>query len=247
MLTACVNGARRPAEHAALPVGPARLAADAAAVAAAGAADVHLHVKDATGADTLAAGPLAEVLSAVRIRAPGLPVGVTTGAWAAPDPADRLAALRSWTVLPDSASVNWHEPGAEEVAELLLRRGVGVEAGLWTPGAVRDWRASRLRDRCTRVLLELPDGPGDAASAELAREMLAALGAAGVPVQLHGEGTSTWPALREAVRLGLDARIGLEDTLLLPDGSPAAGNAALVAAARAVGARAAQPSGSPSP
>jgi uncharacterized protein (DUF849 family) len=236
VLTACLDGAHRPAEDPSLPVGPSQLAADAAAAATAGAADVHVHVKDGTGADTLAAEPLAEVLTVVRTRVPGLPVGVTTGAWAAPDPAARLAAVRSWTALPDSASVNWHEPGAEAVAALLSDRGVGVEAGLWTRDAVEAWRASPLRDRCTRVLLELPDGPDDVATAELARDMLAALGAVGVPVQLHGEGTSTWPALREAVRLGLDARIGLEDTLLLPDGSPAAGNVELVTAARALGA-----------
>jgi hypothetical protein len=53
-------------------------------------------------------------------------------------------------------------------------------------------------------------------------------------VLLHGEGTSCWPALRHAVRLGLDTRIGLEDALTLPDGSPAPDNAALVRAARAL-------------
>lgn len=48
---------------------------------------------------------------------------------------------------------------------------------------------------------------------------------------LHGEGASAWPALRLALRLGLDTRIGLEDTLELPDGTLAPDNAALVAAA----------------
>jgi uncharacterized protein (DUF849 family) len=43
-----------------------------------------------------------------------------------------------------------------------------------------------------------------------------------------------WPALRQAARLGLDMRIGLEDTLEMPDGSLAPDNAALVAAARAL-------------
>ena len=38
------------------------------------------------------------------------------------------------------------------------------------------------------------------------------------------------------MRRGLDTRIGLEDVLVLPDGSPATDNAALVAAARALGA-----------
>jgi uncharacterized protein (DUF849 family) len=54
---------------------------------------------------------------------------------------------------------------------------------------------------------------------------------------LHGEGPSTWPVLRAAVRRRLDTRIGLEDTLELPDGSPAADNAQLVAEAVALGAR----------
>lgn len=34
-------------------------------------------------------------------------------------------------MLPDFASVNWHEDGADEVAAALLEIGVGVEAGLW--------------------------------------------------------------------------------------------------------------------
>ena len=43
-------------------------------------------------------------------------------------------------------------------------------------------------------------------------------------------------ALRLAVRLGLDIRIGLEDTLQMPDGTPAQGNTALVEAAAALAA-----------
>ncbi len=46
-----------------------------------------------------------------------------------------------------------------------------------------------------------------------------------VPVLLHGEGTSAWPALLLAGRLGLSTRIGLEDVLVLPDGAQAADNA----------------------
>jgi len=43
---------------------------------------------------------------------------------------------------------------------------------------------------------------------------------------------ATWPLLEAALDRGLDVRIGLEDTLRLPDGSLAPDNAALVAAAR---------------
>ncbi|MCV2489364.1 3-keto-5-aminohexanoate cleavage protein [Geodermatophilus sp. YIM 151500] len=233
LLKACLNGARRPGRHPALPVTPAALADDTVRTVAAGAGAVHLHPKDADGADTLDAGAVSAVLGTVRAAAPGVPVGVTTGAWAAPDPADRLAAVRSWTDLPDFASVNWHEDGADDIAAALLDRGVGVEAGLWHAEAVDAWLASPHRDRCLRVLLELPhelDADDVVTEADRLRDRLPG----GVPVLLHGQDGSCWPALRYAARLGLDTRIGLEDTLVLPDGSQAPDNAALVAAARSL-------------
>lgn len=222
LMKACVNGPRTPDEHPALPVTPAEIAAAAAGAVAAGAGAVHVHPKDASGADTLDPAAVAEVLDAVRAAVPGTPVGVTTGAWAS---ADRAAAVRGWTVLPDFASVNWHEPGSVPLAEDLLARGVGVEAGLWTPDAVRAWLAWPSRDRTLRVLLEVMGDPADAAG------LVDALGDPGVPVLLHGEGAAAWPVLREAGRRGLETRIGLEDTLVLPDGAPAPDNAALVTAA----------------
>jgi hypothetical protein len=125
------------------------------------------------------------------------------------------------------------------VAATLLDHGVGVEAGLWHADAVDAWMASPHRDRCLRVLLELPDGLDAAATQAEAHRLLARLaGDLGTPaaldgrVLLHGAGSSCWPALRLAARHRLSTRIGLEDTLELPDGSPAPGNAALVAAAR---------------
>jgi uncharacterized protein (DUF849 family) len=189
-----------------------------------------VHPKDAAGADSLDPDDVAAVLTAVRVAVPGIPVGVTTGAWALPDPEQRVAAVRAWTVLPDFASLNWHEDGADAVAQALLHRGVQVEAGLWHRRGVAAWQASPFRDRCLRVLVELPDGLDAAAAVARADELLAAVGES-PPVLLHGMGSSTWPALHHAAIRGLDTRIGLEDTLELPDGSPAPGNAALVRAA----------------
>ncbi|WP_048701952.1 3-keto-5-aminohexanoate cleavage protein, partial [Nostocoides australiense] len=71
MLTACLNGARLPGEHPALPHTAEQLAADAVAVRAAGAAEVHIHLKNAAGADTLTPGPLEQALRAIRAAAPG--------------------------------------------------------------------------------------------------------------------------------------------------------------------------------
>ncbi|MEU1403885.1 3-keto-5-aminohexanoate cleavage protein [Streptomyces sp. NPDC005728] len=229
MVQVCLNGSRSGADGASVPLSPEELARSAAEAVAAGATEIHVHPKTPCGHDSLSPRVLAPTLDAIRARVP-VPVGVTTGAWAEPDPATRLDRVRTWSVLPDFASVNWHEPGAEEVAQQLLALGVGVEAGIWsgTDGAAR-FAGSPLGPRVLRVLAEVTDpDPGTAEAS--AHALLAGLGEAhGRPVLLHGEEGSTWPVLRLAGRLGLATRIGLEDTLFLPDGHRAASNAQLVA------------------
>ncbi|HEY7595828.1 MAG TPA: 3-keto-5-aminohexanoate cleavage protein [Actinophytocola sp.] len=236
MLQVCLNGARTRAEFAGLPVSPAELAAEAVAAVAAGASDIHLHPKESGGADSLEPAVVAAAVSAVRDAVPGVPVGVTTGAWAEPDPARRVALVHAWTVLPDHASVNWHEDGAQDVAAALLGRGVGVEAGIFSGASGADgadgaakFRASALSSRVLRVLAEITDTDPATASGT-ARALLDALGPG--PILLHGEDGGAWPVLTLAATLGLDTRVGLEDVLVLPDGRVPAGNADLVRAAR---------------
>ncbi|MBB5810007.1 uncharacterized protein (DUF849 family) [Streptomyces collinus] len=233
MMQVCLNGSRTAADGAAVPLTPESMAGSAAGAVAAGARDIHVHPKTPCGRDTLSPRVLAVTLSAIRARVQ-VPVGVTTGAWAEPDPAARLERIRAWTVLPDHASVNWHEPGAEETAALLLERGVGVEAGIWsgTDGAER-FTASPLGPKVLRVLAEVTDTDPLGAVAS-ARGLLSDLGSAhGRPVLLHGEDGGAWPVLRLAGRLGLATRIGLEDALFLPGGEPAGSNGELVAAGSA--------------
>lgn len=237
MLKACLNGGRGRDEHPAVPVTPADLAADAARCAGLGAGAVHVHPRDLAGRESLHPSVIAAALDAIRAASPGLSVGVSTGAWIEPDPAARVAAVRAWTVLPDFASVNAHEPGAEAVAAALHERGVLVEAGLWTRDAVEAYKGWQVP--AGRILIECMAEDAEVALADAA-DMLAALpspAAGAPPVLLHAEGPATWPILAEAVRRGLHSRIGLEDTLRLPDGALAPGNADLVAAAVAAGAR----------
>jgi uncharacterized protein (DUF849 family) len=68
---------------------------------------------------------------------------------------------------------------------------------------------------------------------ELAERMLQAARVKS-PRLLHGFNRTTWPLLEEAGRRGWETRIGLEDTLTLPDGTVAPGNAELVRAAAAL-------------
>lgn len=228
-LKACINGVRTPEEHSALPVSPDQLAAEAMAAHGAGARAVHLHPKDDRGVDSLLAVDVEAAVVAVREALPGLPLGVTTGFWALPDVEQRRAAIEKWSVLPDFASVNWHEPGSEELAELLLSRGMGVEAGIFHAEAARAWAASDLAAHCLRVMVEL-GADGDVATADGVLEVVAEAQSP-APVLLHGLDGSCWPLLQHAGARGLQTRIGLEDTLRLPDGSLADGNASLVAAA----------------
>lgn len=226
---ACLNGARTPDQHPALPVTPERLAADAVAAHRAGARAVHLHPKTQYGVDSLEPDVVAAAVAAVRHAAPGLPLGVTTGFWALPDEHARLATVDAWRLLPDFASVNWHEPGAEALARLLLSKGVGIEAGIFHADAAAAWASSELAEHCLRVMIELP-ADGDTATAD---ELMTAVQKAGSPaaVLLHGYDASCWPLLRHAKSRGLQTRIGMEDTLLMPDGSQAPDNAALITAA----------------
>src|SRR2546428_4056594 len=118
------------AEHQGIPVTPEEQAVAATESVAAGAGAIHLHVRAADGNESLAATDVAGALTAIRAAVPGIPIGVSTGAWIIRDSDARLRAVTGWTLLPDFASVNFHEAGSKPLAELLRTRGVGVEAGL---------------------------------------------------------------------------------------------------------------------
>jgi uncharacterized protein (DUF849 family) len=232
LLKACLNGAQPVDAHPALPLTPADLARDAAAAVDAGAGAVHVHPRQTDGREALDRETVGAALDAIRA-AVDVPVGVTTGAWILGDLDDRLGAIATWTELPDFASVNLHEAGAIEVAWTLLERGIGVEAGIWHRAAAEVLVESGLAVRCTRLLVEPMDGTvADAlATVEEIDEVLAEV-PADVPRLLHGMGATVWPVLDEAGRRGWQTRIGLEDTLVHADGTPATGNADLVRSAR---------------
>jgi uncharacterized protein (DUF849 family) len=179
-------------------------------------------------------------VGAVQASVPGVPVGVTTGLWAAGgDPVTRLELVSDWAGpdRPDFASVNWSEPGAAELAWLLDELGIAVEAGVWTVAdadalAEAGFGSGR---QLLRILIEPQDRSPEGAVA-LAAAVEGALDRHGftAPRLHHGYGIATWHVLRAAVALGRDIRVGLEDTVVMADGSPAVGNAELVAAAMAL-------------
>lgn len=235
LIKACLNGARDRHEHLALPITPQEMAQAAREAVAAGAGALHFHPRDAAGAQSLDGADVAAAVAAVRDACPGVPLGVTTVDVIEPNVARRVALLRGWTTQPDFASVNFGEAGAAAICEALWEQGVGVEAGLANVADVTLLLVLGLAPRCVRLLLE-PDEQDAADALATVQAMNALLDAAGVqtPRLLHGFEVTAWPLLRAAFERGYDTRIGFEDTLHMPDGSRAASNADLVAAAVAL-------------
>src|ERR1700684_2255258 len=96
-LKACLNGKRTQADNPAVPVTPAELARDAAAVVAAGAEAVHLHARGPDGAESVRADDVGAAVAAVRAACPGTPVGVSTGLWITRgDAAARHGGVAGW-------------------------------------------------------------------------------------------------------------------------------------------------------
>jgi uncharacterized protein (DUF849 family) len=229
LLEVALNGSRSSGEHPAIPRTPEELASEARASVEAGARVVHLHPYDRMGRESLAAEPCAAALRAVRAACPGIPVSLTTSAAVEPDSLRRLESIASWIELPDLVTANQGEEGTVQLCEHLIGRGVGIEAGLLELADAHAFIRSSLADDVVRVLVEPLDADPEAAVSHAAA-MEGVLTDAGVFLEQvhHGDGLASWAVNARAVARGHGIRTGLEDTTVLPDGQPPAGNADLV-------------------
>ncbi|MFI6148063.1 3-keto-5-aminohexanoate cleavage protein [Streptomyces sp. NPDC051109] len=238
-----LNGARGAVDGGAVPLSPPDVVESALAAVAAGAGEVLVHPRTPCGRESLSPRVVGPLLDAVRGAGVSVPLSVSAGIGAEPDPAGRLERVRSWRVLPDRAVVHFAEPGAEELAQALLARGVAVDAvvplggeagaGPGTgPGPLARFLAWPVRDPA-RIRLAVELASADPALVAGLRWLPP------VPLLLFGREAAAWPVLRLAARCGAGARTGVGDVLHLPDGRPARSNAELVAAARAIVGRAA--------
>jgi uncharacterized protein (DUF849 family) len=241
VIQAALNGDRRCDEHPGIPCSAEQLARDAAACAAAGATEFHLHPRDANGAETL--DPLTIYSTVRQIKAAvNLPLGISTGAWIEPDLEKRLSLIRSWYG-PDYASVNCSEEGAVDVMYALISAGIGIEVGIGHPDEVEVFAKSLLifSNSVVRILVEpmgadLPDEDAAKARFDAIHQRLDILGFMNPRLQ-HTDGPLTWFAIRDARKRGWDTRIGFEDTLTGPRSKRVASNAELVTSAVEIFAR----------
>jgi uncharacterized protein (DUF849 family) len=228
-LQAALNGDRI---HPAAPRTPAAIAEAARASVNAGAQSVHVHAFDDGGQQTLDGAACARVLGAIRALCPETPISLTTSAAIVADPAERFRVVEAWVEMPDLVTANQGEPGIVELCELLLSRGVGIEAGLLSIDDARAFVLSGFADRCRRVLIEPLDADPETA-VQHAGGMEDIVVSAGITLQQvhHGDGIACWAVNRRALDRGHGIRTGLEDVTLLPDGKQARDNADLVASA----------------
>jgi uncharacterized protein (DUF849 family) len=134
--------------------------------------------------------------------------------------------------MPDLVTANQGEDGIVDLCELLVARGVGIEAGLLSVDDARAFVTTGIGPGCVRALVEPLDAdPDDALAHAAAIERVLTEGEVTIEQVHHGDGIASWAVNRRALSRGHGVRTGLEDTPVLPNGRPASGNGELVAAA----------------
>jgi 3-keto-5-aminohexanoate cleavage enzyme len=224
----------------ALPVTLDELVTTAKECEAAGAAVIHVHIRDDAARPTLDRGRLADTVAALRAGT-DLIVQLSTGGAVTDSFADRLAVLDAG---PDACSltcgtVNFGDevfanpwPFIKDLYRLTQERGVVPEFELFDIGQVATLH--RLLGEfgppagghvhCDLVM-GVPGGmPGDVPTIAAA---VAAL-PAGATWSATGIGRSTVPVLFGALAAGGHLRVGMEDTTSYARGRPVTGNAELV-------------------
>src|SRR6478672_8307044 len=199
-LQAALNG---DSIHPATPRTPAAIAEATRAAVDDGAQSVHVHAFDDAGRETLESAACARVLRAIRVRCPATPISLTTSASIVPDAGERFRIVEAWEELPDLVTANQGEPGIVELFELLLSRGVGIEAGLLTTEDARAFVRSGLAGRCRRVLVE-PLDDDSAVALRHAAAMEEVVVAAGIALEQvhHGYGDACWRVNARALARG---------------------------------------------
>jgi uncharacterized protein (DUF849 family) len=150
---AALNG---DSKHPAVPRTADQTAQDAKSVIAAGARSVHIHAFNDDGAEILDGDACAKVLRATRRECPGIPISLTTAAAIVEDPSRRLAIVSSRTELPDLVTTNQGEEGIIPLCELLMSRGVDLEAGLLSVEDARKFVAAPSH-RCSLYSFDCSD------------------------------------------------------------------------------------------
>jgi uncharacterized protein (DUF849 family) len=227
----------------ALPVTLDELVATAKECEAAGAAAIHVHVRDEHARPSLDKARLVDTVAAIR-EATELIVQLSTGGTVTDGFEPRLAVLDA---APDSCSltcgsVNFGEDVfmnpwwfIKDLYQLAKERGVAPEFELFDFGHVailhrllREFGQPAGGHVHCNLMMGVPGGmPGDAHTLTAAVTALPQ----GATWSATGIGRTTIPVMFAALAAGGNLRVGMEDTLNYSRGRPVAANAELVARA----------------
>lgn len=249
ILMSAPNGARKTkADHPQLPLAVDEIARTAAMVRDAGAAMIHVHIRDRDGHHLLDAGTYRDAISAIR-REVGdtLVIQITTEAVGRYAPQEQIAVVRD--TRPEAVSLAIRELVADEAAERpaaeflawMKAEAIAPQFILYDGADVARFNDLRRRGVIPfeRAFLLFVLGRYATAESASAGDLIEFLKAQ--------EGEDPWSvcafqdlehkAAVLAAILGGHARVGFENNLLLPDGSIAPDNAALVRVAAEAAAR----------
>ncbi|NRF65613.1 3-keto-5-aminohexanoate cleavage protein [Aquincola sp. S2] len=251
IITVAPNGAYKQArEHPALPLTPQAIAREAARCRDAGAAMLHLHIRDADGRHSLDVAGYRAALDAVRAAVGDtLVLQVTSEAAGRYQADEQIAMVRS--LRPEAVSVALRELDQPALGEAALaaffgwlqRERVMTQVILYDAADLARWQrlqaAGTLPDAPWFLLFVL--GRYSRIQTSSPRDLLPFLQAHGGPEPwaLCAFGAAELACAAAAACFGGHVRVGFENNLLLKDGTLAPDNAALVAqaadAARAIG------------
>jgi len=189
----------------------------------------HIHCYDEKGNEGLKPEDVNNLVSSVKSIPHEIQIGISSGDWIEPDLAKRKSYIKAWLHLPDFISVNMIEEDAIEISELLISKGVKIEAGLNEKKAAEIFVESGLYKNCFRILID-PEPEKLKEAIECIDEIEEVLDRNGVEVPrlLHGFNSVSWDILREAKRRGYDSRIGMEDTIYMENGEGVKSNLELI-------------------
>lgn len=235
------NGARRgKADHSKIPLSPPELAENAQAIADNGASILHLHVRDESDQHTLDPERYRAAIRAVRDQVGNrLVLQITTEACGIYSAEQQIAVVKD--LRPEAVSIALREliPDPNNVREAsrffawLQSNKVMPQYILYSPGEVEWFEDLRRRgvfdDDLPFVLFVLgkygTSDYGDPGDIDGYRRLL---GDDRIPWAVCCFGPREDEASQYAATTGGHARVGFENNLLMPDGSEAPDNAALV-------------------
>ncbi|WP_298964562.1 3-keto-5-aminohexanoate cleavage protein [uncultured Methylobacterium sp.] len=247
-----------PKKNPAVPVSPEAIARSALEAAEAGAAVVHIHVRDpATGAPSMELELYRETVERIRGRNADVILNLTTGAggrYVAGEPDPAVAGPGTTLASPEARTRHVTELRPEICTLDVATMNFGEHAFLNTPGHLRAM-AGMIREAGAKPEIEV----FDLGQIELARHLIAEghlatpplfqiclgipWGAPATPETLlqmrdrlpagaawsaFGISRAEYPMLAVAAAAGGNVRVGLEDNLYLAPGRLAPSNAALV-------------------